>query len=108
MFTATEGGRSNELGVTYLSCYPEHYYSVSICPVHCNYAIGNNFCAFNEIDNHNRMRKYDVALEKYWATQSIYFRLSTTVSLGMGIIAGKLLLCHDISEQSKEKNISMI
>ena len=51
--------------------------------------------------------KSDVALEKYWATQSVYFRLSTTVELGMGITDGKLLFCHGISEKIKDKTISM-
>ena len=43
------------------------------------------------------MQKYDLLLEKYWATQSGYFRLDTTVELGMGITYGKLLLCNEIS-----------
>ena len=41
-----------------------------------------------------------------WVTQSGYFRLVTTVTLGMGITYGKILLCHDISKQSKNKAIS--
>ena len=55
----------------------------------------------------SRMQKSDIALEKYWVTQSGYFILATTVALGMGITDVKLLLCHGISEQSKENNISM-
>ena len=39
-------------------------------------------------------------------TQSGYFRLATTVTLGMGVINGKLLLCHSVSQESGEKNIS--
>ena len=35
------------------------------------------------------MRHYDIALEEYWVTQSGYFRLATTVALGMGITDGK-------------------
>ena len=51
----------------------------------------------NTIENHNTIHQYDLALEKYWVTQSSYFRLKTTVALGMGNIYGKLLLCHGIS-----------
>ena len=40
------------------------------------------------------MEKSDLAPEKYWVTQSGYFRLETTVALGMGITDGKFLLCH--------------
>ena len=53
------------------------------------------------------MRQYNLALEKYWVTQSVYFRLATTLTLGMGIADGKLLLCHGISEGSLDKKIPM-
>ena len=53
------------------------------------------------------MRKSDIALEKYWVTQSGYFRLATTVALGMGITYGKLLFCHGFSEGNVDNKISM-
>ena len=59
------------------------------------------------IENHNRMRKYHLALEKYFVTHSGHFRLATTVTLGMGIADGKLLFYHGISEESVNKKISM-
>ena len=49
------------------------------------------------------MFQYDIALDKYWVTQSVYFRLSTTVALGMGITDGKLLYCHGVAEGNVEK-----
>ena len=42
-------------------------------------------------DNRNRMRRSGLALEKYRVTQSGYFRLATTVALGVGNKDGKLL-----------------
>ena len=72
-FIATEGGGSTEPGNTYLSCFPENYYNVYIRPVICPWVIGRYFNAFNSIDNHNRMQKSELALEKYWLTQSGYF-----------------------------------
>ena len=39
-------------------------------------------------------------------TQSAYFRLVTTVFVGMGITDGKLLFGHGISEGSVERRIS--
>ena len=36
-------------------------------------------------------------LDKYRVTQSGYFRLATTVALGMGITDGKLLYCHGVA-----------
>ena len=53
------------------------------------------------------MHQSDLVLEKYWVTHSSYFRLATTVALGMGITDGKLLFCHGISEESVDKKISM-
>ena len=53
------------------------------------------------------MRKYDIDLDKYWVTQSGYFRLATTVSLGMGITDGKLLFYRVISEQRRDNKILM-
>ena len=52
------------------------------------------------------MQKSDIALDKYWVAKSGYFRLATTVELGMGIIDGKLLFCNGISEGRVDKKIS--
>ena len=54
------------------------------------------------------MRQSDIALEKYWVTQSGYFRLATTVAFGMGIIYRKLLYCHVVSEGNVERKISLL
>ena len=54
------------------------------------------------------MRQSDLLLEKYWVTQIGYFRLATTVALGMGITDGKLLYCHGVAEGNKEKKISTL
>ena len=54
------------------------------------------------------MRQSDLSLEKYWVTQSGYFRLATTMALGMGITDGKLLYCHGVAEGNKEKKISTL
>ena len=54
------------------------------------------------------MRKSNLSLEKYWITQSGYFRLATTVALGMGITDSKLLYCHGVAEVNEEKKISTL
>ena len=95
-FTAMEGVRSNIPGVPYLSHYPDYYSNVSICPVLINHLLGRYSSACNTIENHNRMQKYDLALDKYLVTQSGYFRLATTVALGICIADVKLLFCHGV------------
>ena len=52
------------------------------------------------------MQKSELILEKYRLTQSGYFRLATTVALGMGITDGKILLCRGISKRSVDKKNS--
>ena len=39
-------------------------------------------------------------------TQSGYFRLATTVALGIGIADGELIFCHGVSQKSENKTIS--
>ena len=107
-FIATQGAGSTEPGVTYLSRYPDNYYNVSIHPVLLTHVIGRYFIACNTIENQNRMLQSGLALDIYQLTQTGYFRLATTVTLCMGIADGKLLLCHGISYQSKDKTTSMI
>ena len=47
-----------------------------------------------------------MVIEKYWMTQSGYFRLAPTVELGMGITDGKLRFFHGISRDSQYNTIS--
>ena len=86
-----EGVVSHERGDSYLSRSPEIYYNVSVCPVVSPHLLGRYFNACDAIYNHNRIRQSDIALDKYWVTQSRYFRLATTVALGMGITDWKIL-----------------
>ena len=54
------------------------------------------------------MRQSDIAIEKYWVTQSGYFRLATTVSLGMGIAYGKIIYCLCVAKVNEDKKISTL
>ena len=88
VFIATEGSGSTEPGDPYLSRFPDIYYNVYVRPVVLPHLIGRYFNVCNKIDNHNRMRQSALALEKYWVTQCVYFRLATTLILGMGVRLG--------------------
>ena len=87
-FIATEGAGSTEPGDPYLSCFPDIYSNVSVRLVVSPHLLGRYLNACNEIDNRNRMWQSYLSLEKYWVTQRSYFRLATTVALGMGITDG--------------------
>ena len=106
-FIDKEGDRSTEPGFPYLSQYPDNDSNVSIFPVLCPHAIGRYFSAWNAIENNDMIRKSDLALDKYWVTQSGYYRLATTVSLGMGNTDTELLLWHGISDQNNDKKSSI-
>ena len=106
-FISTEGYGSTEPGDPYLSCYLDIYSNVYVFPIVSPHLLVRYFNACNAIENHNRMPKSDTALDKYWVTHSGYFRLATTLALGMGIIYVKILFCHGISKESEDRNISM-
>ena len=50
----TEGGGSGEPGDTYLSCFPDIYYNVSVRQVFCLHFLGRYYNSCNAIENHNR------------------------------------------------------
>ena len=104
-FISNEWGGITEPGYPYLSCFPEIYSNVSVLSAVSTPLLGRYFNVCNTIYNHNRMSKYDLAIEEYWVIQSGYFRLATTAALGMGMTYGKLLFCHGIWEESVEKTI---
>ena len=107
-FIATEGSGTTEPGDPYLSRFPEIYSNVSVFPFVRTHLLGRYFNTCNAIENHNRMRQSDLSLEKYWVTQSGYFRLATTMALGMDITYGKILYCNGVAEGNKDKKISTL
>ena len=90
VFIALKGAGSTEPGFPYLYWYPDNCSIVSICPIIFPHVVGRNFSVCNRIINHNRMWKSYLALEKYYVTQSGYFRPVTAVALVMGITYWKL------------------
>ena len=107
-YIATEGAGITEPGDTYLYCFPDIFSDVSVRPVVCPHLLSRYFNACNAIENHNSMLQSDLALEKYWVTQSGYFRLETTVALGMVITDGNLLYWHGVSEENIDRKVSTL
>ena len=62
-FVATEEAVSTDPGDTYLSFFTDNYCNFSICPVVRLQKKFRYFNACNVMGNHNKMRKYDLALE---------------------------------------------
>ena len=84
-FISTEGAGSTGPGDTQLSHFTVNYSNVSILPFFHPRFIVSYFNAFNTMENHNSMWWSYLVLDKYWVTYNGYFRLDTTVVLGMGI-----------------------
>ena len=104
-FIDTKRDGSNEPDNPYLSRFPEISSNVSVIPAVHPHLLLRYFDACNSIENDNRMQQYGLNLEKYWLTQSGYFRLANTVGLGMGIAYGTLLYCHAVSEVHVDRKI---
>ena len=94
--------------VPYLSCFPDIYSNVSVCPVVHPHLLRIYFNACNEIEHHNMVQQSDKALDKYWVSQSGYFRLATAVALGMGITDGNILYYHSVAERNADREISTL
>ena len=107
VFIATEGAGSNEPGDSYLSRLSGNYSNVSFLTIVFPCMLCSYFNACNAIDNHNSMLKSGLELDKYLVKQSSYFRLATTVDLGMIITGSKLLFDRGISEITRDKKIGM-
>ena len=107
-FIATEGAESTEPSDPYLSRFPDFDYNVYVHPIVFPHLLGRYFNTCNEIYNHNRIQHSDIALEKYWVTQSSYFRLATTVEWYMVITDRKILYCHGVAEGNMDKKISTL
>ena len=103
---ADEGGGSTVPGDPCLFHYPDHYYNVGICSVVHPTILGRNYNAYNSIEQHKKMWQCDLALEKYLVTQTTYFRIGTTVALGMEIADATFLFCHSIEMGNKDKGIT--
>ena len=61
-FIATDGAGSTEPGDTYLSCFPDIYYNVSVWPDVWTHFLVRYLNSCNAIDNNNRRWKSDLAL----------------------------------------------
>ena len=63
--------------------------------------------AVNEVDSHNKLRQYYLALEKWWVPQCGWMRLCTTVAMGMTITNFRKLFCYGVKRDHYEKLIGI-
>ena len=108
VFIDSEGAGSAEPGDPYLSFLSYIYSNFFVRPVALTHLLGRYFNTFNSMENHNRMRHSDTAIDKYGVTQSGYFILATKVVLVMSITFGNLLYCHGVAETNMENKISAL
>ena len=81
---------------------------VSIWPVVSLHLLGRYFNSFNAKVHQNIIQQYYLAQDKYWVTQSGYFRLANIVVLSIDTKYGNLLYCRGVSELNMDKKISIL
>ena len=64
-FISTEVYGSTDTGDTYLSLFRFSYSNVSIFPDVCLHILQTYFNVCNDIDQYNKMQRYDLSLDKY-------------------------------------------
>ena len=61
----------------------------------------------NEVDSHNKSRKSDLALEKWWVTKCGWLRICTTVAMGMTITNCWKLFRYGVKREHHDKLIGI-
>ena len=61
----------------------------------------------NKVDTHNHSRQNTLKLEKWWVTQSGYFRIATTF-LGITVTDAWKCFCHGVKRSHEDKDIGII
>ena len=87
----------------YLCHYPDSclmlVFTIFLCP-NILFSCLNNFDA---IYCHNKIRKYDILLDRNWVTKNSRFIIGDAADLGKGITDTNLLSFHDISGVNRGK-----
>ena len=106
-FIVTDNAGSTKTGISYLSKYPDQSTNVAIRPVARPIVMSKQFSAVNEVDSHNKSRRSDLALEKWWVTQCGWLRLCTTVAMGVTITNCWKLFRYGVKREHYDKLIGI-
>ena len=82
-FVATVGAGRTMLGINYLLTFPDQFSNISICPVARPHLMSKFFGLVNEVESHNKSRKSDIVMDKFWVKQCGWLWLCTTVAMGI-------------------------
>ncbi len=81
-FVLSKGAGLTLEGVPYEARFPDIFGNVCIYHVSRPQVVSNHFKYCNMVDLHNQVRQFNLALEKKWVTQNVYFRLYYNVRNG--------------------------
>ena len=87
-FIVTDNKVITNAVLTYLSKYTDQFNNVAILPVSRPLVVSKFFGSVNEAESHNRSKKHDLALEKFWVNQCGWIRLCMIIDMGMTITNG--------------------
>ena len=105
-FIVTDNVGTTKTGIYYLYKYPDQCTNVSIRPVARPLVMSKKY-AVNEVDSHNKLRQYDLALEKCWVTQCGWLWICTTVAMGMNITNCWKLFRYGVKRNHYDKLIGI-
>lgn len=104
-FIMTEDAGSTTEGECYEMKFADTHGNVHIRYVDRPEIISHFFNKSNCVDKHNQARQYELALEKRWKTDDVYFRLSTTM-IGFSVTdTWKLASYHKLLNRYKETTV---
>ena len=106
-FIVTDNAGRTNVGLPYLSKYPEQFTNVAIKSVSLPLVMSKFFGAVNEVDSHNKSRHYDLEMEKLWVTQCVWLPLCTTFSMGMTITNFWKLFLYGVKRDHYDKLIGI-
>ena len=80
-FISTDNARVTNVGIKYLSKYPNQFANVSILPDSIPLILSKFFRYVNEVDSHTKYRQSDLVLEKYQVHQCDWIWLCRAFSM---------------------------
>ena len=101
----TEDAGSTTAGECYEMKFADTHGNVHIRYVDRPEVISHFFTKSNCVDKHNQARQYELALEKRWKTDDVYFRLSTTMAGFSVTDTWKLASHHKLLNRYKETTV---
>ena len=106
-FVTTKKAGTTIPGEPYYAKFNDIHANILHRPVVRPSVLSTYFHRSNKVDTHNHSRQNTLKLEKWWVTQSGYFRIATTF-LGITVTDAWKCFCHGVKRSHEDKDIGII